>query len=382
MAIGVFLERDPNETASPIDTTIERETAIGGVTAIESARNIARFPAERIARHHGLKAPVADERLAGAPARVMAPFPPGFADRAGVPVRDRALQFRFFGNPAGPRILALGGISANADVANSEGQLGWWGDFARSGGGLDLDRYCVIGVDYFPLIDPASGPEADVEADAYTFETGDYARAIVFGLRSLGITHLAAVIGGSFGGMIAQAIAAQAPDFLDRLVILCASARTAPLAHAWRRQQWEAIRLAMAAGQPARGVSLAREIAIATYRSEVEFNERFANRAAITGYLDHHGRKHAQNVSAPRYLALSVAVDSHDVDPAAILTPTLVIAADTDRLVPLDDAKALARSIAGPAELTVIGSRFGHDSFLKDTADFAPVVRAFLNGDD
>ena len=127
---------------------------------------------------------------------------------------------------------------------------------------------------------------------------------------------------------------------------------------------------------------LAREIAIATYRSDTEFNERFANRAAITGYLDHQGGKYARTVSAARYLALSAAVDAHQVNPASITTPTLLIAADTDRLVPLDQVKAFARAIAGPAELMVLASRFGHDAFLKDVDDFAPRLRGFLHGDD
>ena len=85
------------------------------------------------------------------------------------------------------------------------------------------------------------------------------------------------VTGGSLGGMIAQEVALERPDAVDHLLPMAAPAATGPMAIAWNHIQLEAID---ALGE--RGLELARQLAMTTYRSEADFDDRFGRAASPT----------------------------------------------------------------------------------------------------
>ena len=58
--------------------------------------------------------------------------------------------------------------------------------------------------------------------------------------------------------------------------------------------------------------------------------------------------------------------------------PALLIGADSDQLVPPVQMEALASALAGPVQLHLLPSLYGHDMFLKDAGKVSALVEAFL----
>lgn len=293
------------------------------------------------------------------------PFPR--IDRA-LGVDDPFVRLRFSGRDGGPVVFVLGGISADRHVADAADGDGWWRDLVAAGGGVDLERFQIVGADFFPL-----KPSAPV-----ALSPTDFANVYAAALKRAGITRLHAVVGGSFGGMIALALARRHPHFVGRIAVLCAAHRPSPLGGALRRIQRDIIALALQAGDGAAGVALARRLAMTTYRTPEEFEARFADGAALDAYLTARGRDYAARMSAARYATLSAAIDAHDETPEKIATPALIVAASSDQLVPLTECRDLSRRLAGPARLVELSSPFGHDAFLKVSERIAAPLAAFL----
>lgn len=283
-------------------------------------------------------------------------------------IEDEFVRLRFAGPEDEPVVFVLGGISASRIVADNADQLGWWSDVVAAGGGVDLERFRVVGADFFPLT-----PRA-----ALTLTPADYADVFVAALRQAGVEKLHAAVGASFGGMVCLALARRHPEFVDRLAVICAAHRTAPLAGALRFVQREIIALAARAGDAEAGVALARQLAMTTYRTAEEFQTRFQTPTDLLGYLGARGADYARRMSPERYLTLSGAIDRHDETPEEITTPTLVVAATSDQLAPIADCRALARRLGGASELFEFPSLYGHDAFLKDAATFSPALDRFL----
>jgi homoserine O-acetyltransferase len=126
-----------------------------------------------------------------------------------------------------------------------------------------------------------------------------------------------------------------------------------------------------------------------TYRSREEFAERFdttpveqsAGRASfpVESYLRAHGERFAARWTAERFLALSLSSDLHRVDPGAIRTPTTVVAAEGDAIVPRVQLETLVSRLAGPAQLLDLASLRGHDAFLTEPVALGRIVERALS---
>ena len=80
-----------------------------------------------------------------------------------------------------------------------------------------------------------------------------------------------------------------------------------------------------------------------------------------------------------RFLALSLSTDLHRVDPSRITTPTTLVAAEGDTIVPREQIVALAAGLAGARELVELHTRVGHDAFLVETTKVSAILAAALN---
>lgn len=299
---------------------------------------------------------------------------------------DDVVHGRVYGNPDGPIILVLGGISATRFVCDApthqqgRNNRGWWSRLVREGGAIDLNRFKIIGYDFAPN----DGGEACPE----TITTTDQARRIKALLDSQGISKVAALIGSSYGGMCGLAFARDYPEMIGQLCVIGAAHRPYPIGVGWRGIQRRVVRLGLDAGNPEAGLKLARELAMTTYRTPEEFADRFSLTETssdpiqfdICDYLGSRGDVFAANMDARRFLALSESVDLHRVEAESISTPTLLMTAISDQLAPLPDMRELRDRLSGPSELFTFTSLYGHDAFLKEYDAIEPRLSAFCAG--
>jgi len=291
--------------------------------------------------------------------------------------REIDVCYLWCGAADAPTVIVQGGISASRDVTASDGAPGWWQALVDAGAAIDLDRYRVLSIDWLA--------PAELGVDAISSE--DQADALAALLDALGIHRVHAFVGASYGAMVALAFAARHPRALDRLVVLAGAHRPHPLASAQRSVQRSIVRLGLDSGQAEAALGLARQLAVTTYRGREEFGRRFAGapefrdgrfRLPVEDYLEHQGRRFVERFDAGRFLALSESIDLHDVTPERIPTPATLVGFASDLLVPLADLCELQRRLHGPTTLEVLESPYGHDGFLKETHQLAPLLRAAL----
>jgi homoserine O-acetyltransferase len=172
--------------------------------------------------------------------------------------------------------------------------------------------------------------------------------------------------------------------------VISAADRAHPMASAWRVVQRRIVKYAMESGTPAKGLELARALAMATYRSPEEFAARFGGAPRrveeafvlpVEEYLFARGAEYAQRYRAESFVCLSESIDLHRVDTARIFAPVTAIAVREDQLVPLGDMRAMVARLPN-AELHEISSVYGHDAFLKENRHLKPIFANVLNNQD
>ena len=279
-----------------------------------------------------------------------------------------------------PVVLVAGGISADRHVAASEvfPQPGWWDAQVGTNRALDPSRVCVLAVDWL-------GADGTLDAP---IDPVDQADAIALVLDALGIARLHAFVGASYGAMVGLQFAARHPQRIGRLCAISGTHRAHPYASAWRALQRQAVALGALQCDEADGLSLARQLALLSYRTPEEFDARFEAADVVAGrvrvgaeeYLRHCGAKYVARTTPTAFLRLSESIDLQSADPVQVRVPVDVVAVAEDRLVPLSDACALVEALPD-ARLRVLHSCFGHDAFLKEDAAIARVLADVLFAD-
>ena len=285
------------------------------------------------------------------------------------------LAYRLAGARGAPVVAVLGGISAGRNVFSLDAAApGWWEDAIGPGRALDTDRFRVLGIDFLGGSHRTTGPgEGEVFPSVSAF---DQAALLIALMDHLGLERLQASLGASYGGMVTLALAQAHPERLRHAVVLSAAHRTHPMSTAWRSVQRAIVRYALSHGEGPRGLVLARALAMATYRSAREFEERFPGPAEATPegfrfpvetYLMARGESYAAVYKPEAFVCLSESIDLHRVEPGAIRVPTTLLGVQEDQLVPLADMRELRDRHGGNCSLVEISSIFGHDAFLKET---------------
>ncbi|MDP9414109.1 MAG: homoserine O-succinyltransferase [Pseudomonadota bacterium] len=284
------------------------------------------------------------------------------------------------GREGAPVVVVLGGISANRFVARcDDGRPGWWASLVSEGSGVDLDHFQVLGLDFAADDTGRTAPSS-----------ADQAGVICGALDAVGAAKAHAIVGASYGGMVALAAAEHHPERVDRVVAVSAGACPHPFATALRELQRRVVDLGLRNGDPDEALSIARGIAMLSYRTAEEFDQRFSG--GIPGhdclgtsgageYLRARGEQFRSVMSPERFLSLSASIDRHFVNPERIAAPTLIIGAETDQLVPPGQLQALHARLAGPSHLHLLPCLYGHDMFLKEPETLAALVKPFLEED-
>ena len=188
-------------------------------------------------------------------------------------------------------------------------------------------------------------------------------------MAALGITR-AHVVGVSMGGMIAQELAINHPERVERLVIACSRARTGELRRVLAPAQAALFDTAV---EPAQRALLGMPWSFtAAFMSEPR---------RVLAALEQ--RRHDPYPVQPHaYRRQQDAVMAHDtLDRLGRITaPTLVLVGAEDILTPVAESVEIARGIPG-AQLTVL-PRGGHGFAAEYAADFNRAVLDFLTRAD
>ncbi|HEY6057960.1 MAG TPA: alpha/beta fold hydrolase, partial [Candidatus Limnocylindrales bacterium] len=241
-----------------------------------------------------------------------------FEFESGARLSETTIAYRHDGPgpETAPQLLVVHALTGSADAAGD-----WWAPLIGPAEALDTRRFGVLCANLLGGCYGSTGPTARDPRSGLPYGSDfpqptvrDLARAQWALLDALQIDRLGLVTGGSLGGMIALEVALERPAAVDHLLPIAAPAATGPMAIAWNHVQLELIdRL----GDD--GLKLARQLAMTTYRSELDFEDRFARRSesdgrfSIVSYLDHQGQKLLDRFDADTYRVLVRAMDSHHI---------------------------------------------------------------------
>ena len=292
---------------------------------------------------------------------------------------------------------------------------GWWDGVAGPGGPIDTDRWCAVATNVLGGCRGSTGPGSpapDGRAWGSRFPTvtvRDQVDADLAALQALGVTRVAAVVGGSMGGARALEWIVGHPDTVRAALVLAVGARATAAQIGTQSAQVAAIKADPnwlggdyhgTGRAPLAGMEVARRFAHLTYRGERELDDRFGNdaqgderpiaggRYAVQSYLQHQGDKLAARFDPGTYVALTDALSSHDVGRnrggvaaalARCTVPVVVGGITSDRLYPLRLQHELADLLPGCPSLDVVESGFGHDGFLIETEAVGELVRRTLD---
>jgi len=300
---------------------------------------------------------------------------------------DVRAAWRMVGPVGAPVVVALGGISAGRHVTNHDGAHGWWSNIVGIGRALDSAKFQILGMDFLGGSGATTGPQAG-QTDFPSVSAYDQADLLRRVMEHLRIPRVHAIVGASYGGMVALAFAERWPDLVGSIVSISAADRSHPMSTAWRSVQRAVVHFALAKGDGPAGLRLARALAMATYRSPDEFDRRFSAPPIdscgrftfpVESYLMARGEVYAASYLPEAFVCLSESIDLHHVDATKIRVPTILIAVREDQLVPLQDMRALRGRLSGPAELFEISSHYGHDAFLKEDKSLRSIFARVLH---
>ncbi|WP_248345008.1 homoserine O-acetyltransferase MetX [Anaeromyxobacter paludicola] len=282
----------------------------------------------------------------------------------------------------------------------------WWTKMFGPGRAFDPERDFVLcsnilgscyGTTGPASIDPRTG--APYLGDFPLVSIRDMVRVQRELCRALGVTRVRLVVGGSLGGMQTLEWALSYPELVDAFAFIASSARHS----AWCIGLSEAQRQAIyadprwrggrydPADPPLAGLAAARMMAMCTYRSRDSFEQRFARRPqtagtyAVESYLRYQGQQLVDRFDAASYVALTRAMDTHDVSRGrgeyeevlrGLRKPALVVSIDTDVLYLPEEQREVAELVPG-ARFERIESPHGHDAFLIDVERLDRMVADF-----
>jgi len=378
-------------------------------------------------------------------------FAEPLALQSGASIRDYALAYETYGALNAERsnaVLICHALNASHHVAGTyagqERSEGWWDTMIGPGKPVDTDRFFVIGVNNLgscfgstgPMhVNPDTGRVYGADFPVVTVE--DWVNAQARLLDALRIESLAAVMGGSLGGMQALSWTLQYPQRVRHAVVIA----SAPNLNAENIAFNEVARRAIVTDPdfhgghfyehgvvPRRGLRIARMIGHITYLSDDVMNEKFGRQLrermdlrAVAGppqdgtgseakgsagaynytlqdvefqiesYLRYQGDKFSEYFDANTYLLITRALDyfdpalRHDGNLAKALAPAvakfLLVSFTTDWRFSSKRSREIVKGLLDnrrDVTYAEIDAPHGHDAFLLEDPRYLAAVRAYF----
>ena len=359
------------------------------------------------------------------------PFTQPLGLKCGLTLGPYQLVYETYGQLNAQRsnaVLICHALNASHHVAGvypgQDNSEGWWDNMVGPGKPLDTDRFFVIGVNNLgscfgstgPMhVNPETGRIYGADFPVVTVE--DWVNSQARLLDALGIQQLAAVMGGSLGGMQALSWTLQYPDRVRHALVIASS----PNLNAENIAFNEVARRAIATDPdfhgghfyahgvvPKRGLRIARMLGHITYLSDDVMNEKFGRRLQqaadqayrystqevefqIESYLRYQGDKFSEYFDANTYLLITRALDYFDParefggDLSAALARAkaafLLVSFSTDWRFSPARSREMVRALLNnrsAVSYAEIDAPHGHDAFLLEDARYLALVRSYF----
>ena len=350
--------------------------------------------------------------------------------RSGASVHGYDLAYETYGTLNADKsnaVLICHALNASHHVAGvyagQDKSEGWWDTMIGPGKPVDTDRFFVIGVNNLGSCFGSTGPmhrNPDTGriwgADFPVVTVEDWVNAQARLVDQLGIAQVAAVMGGSLGGMQALSWTLQHPQRVRHAAVIA----SAPNLTAENIAFNEVARRAIVTDPdfhgghfyehgvvPRRGLRIARMIGHITYLSDDVMNERFGRQLRsgldiryttqdiefqIESYLRHQGDKFSEYFDANTYLLITRALDYFDPAArhdgnlskalAAATARFLLVSFTTDWRFSPQRSRELVKALLEnrrDCSYAEIDAPHGHDAFLLEDPRYLSVVRAFFD---
>jgi homoserine O-acetyltransferase/O-succinyltransferase len=354
-----------------------------------------------------------------------------FALEGGAVLSDVTVAYETWGtlaSDASNAILLCHAWTGDSHAADRPGPghsaPGWWDGMVGPGAPIDTDRWFVVCANVLGGCQGSTGPASPHPVDGRPYGSRfpvitirDMVRAQARLTSHLGIAAWHSVIGGSMGGMQVLEWATTYPDRVRSIVPIATCMQATAQQIAWGAIGRRAIRLdprwrggdyydAEPGDGPWEGLSVARQVAQVTFRSDNAFTDRFGRELAersefgdtldlwqrfeVERYLDYHGEKLVRRFDTNSYLVIGKAMDLHDIARtrgtvehamARITGPSLAVGISSDMLYPNYQQQAIHEVLAAqgnPSWYHQVESPHGHDAFLINIDQLFEPVAKFL----
>lgn len=315
---------------------------------------------------------------------------------------------------------ALTGDAHAAGWHEGDKKPGWWEIVIGPGKAIDSEKYFIIcsnvlggckGTTGPSSINPKTGKEYGLDFPVITIK--DMVKVQKKLVDSFEINQLAAIIGGSMGGMQVLQWMITYPKMMKKAIPIATSALSYPQQIAFNavgRQaifsdpNWNNGNYYGTGKKPENGLSLARMIAHITYLSDESMDIKFGRGLQdkdeisydftidfqVESYLRHQGRTFVKRFDANSYLYITKAVDLFDLSVNNSISDGFkdveakveVISVDSDWLYPTEQNKEILMALnANDVEVSYseIKSNYGHDAFLLEKGQLNFIFSKFLS---
>ena len=310
---------------------------------------------------------------------------------------------------------------------------GWWEGMIGPGKGIDTGRYQVVCANILGGCKGTTGPSSVNPETGKPYGSsfpkvtvGDIVEVHRLCLRQLGITRLAAVMGGSFGGMQVLEWLIRYPGEVDKGIVVASAASLNSQALAFdivgrhaivADPNWNAGDYYDRESLPSKGLSSARKLAHITYLSqqlmEAKFgrdkrpewltadpdfrnaiDRNFGTFFQVESYLQYQGEKFIQRFDANSYLHITLAMDEYDIEESygsldaafeKIAARVLIVSLSGDWLFMPEQSEELVTALVRQKKQVSychLDATAGHDAFLTHIEELKRVVSAFLPAAD